>query len=133
MVAIKIGQWAEQFAQQYLLAQGLHLLAANYHSRYGEIDLIMQEQQCICFIEVKARHFNSQVDGFTAVTPAKQHKIILTAEHFLQHYPIYQDYAARFDVLVLQYAKPLDFQQPWQRLLQQNRVNLQWLKHAYRL
>jgi putative endonuclease len=133
MAGINIGQWAEQLALAYLSAQGLDALAQNYHSRYGEIDLIMQEEGCICFIEVKARRTNSMVDGFEAVDLAKQQRNILTAQCYLQQYERYQALDCRFDVLVVQYTKPVDFEQHWRRLLQQNTVNLQWLRHAYTL
>ena len=128
-----MGQWAEHCAQSYLLDQGLQLLAANYHSRYGEIDLIMLDQECICFIEVKARRYGSQVDGFSAVTKKKQQKIIVTAQIYLEQYAQFVTFTARFDVLVVEFSKALDLNLGWRALLQQNRLNLQWLKHAYRL
>ena len=45
------GQYYEGLAREYLLEQGLVLLNANYHCRFGEIDLIMLEQEVLCFVK----------------------------------------------------------------------------------
>ena len=46
------GQEAEEIAAKYLKAQGLKLITSNYRSRFGEIDLIMQDGESLVFIEV---------------------------------------------------------------------------------
>ena len=77
-------------------------MAKNYHSRAGEIDLIMLEKDNLCFIEVKYR--NSQAFGGAAysIPSAKQQKIIQTALSFLNHQQKYQKYAMRFDALLIE-------------------------------
>ncbi len=52
---LNLGQWAEQQALKLLQTQGFTLIVANYHCRYGEIDLIVQKDQELIFAEVKAR------------------------------------------------------------------------------
>jgi putative endonuclease len=52
---------SEIIAQKYLTQHGLKLIEQNYHSRYGEIDLIMQDQSTLVFIEVRQR--SSQLFG----------------------------------------------------------------------
>jgi uncharacterized protein (TIGR00252 family) len=49
------GEQAEALACQYLLDQGLQLIDKNFRSRRGEIDLIMQDNGCIVFVEVRFR------------------------------------------------------------------------------
>ena len=45
----------ESLAKKHLLKQGLTLFQQNYHSRFGEIDLVMLEGNTVCFIEDKYR------------------------------------------------------------------------------
>jgi putative endonuclease len=52
MISQQFGQAAEDFACQYLQTHGLKLLARNFRTRYGEIDLIMQIKEQLVFIEV---------------------------------------------------------------------------------
>ena len=52
---MKLGQWAEQQALTVLEEQGYVHVRSNYHSRFGEIDLIVQKGQELVFVEVKAR------------------------------------------------------------------------------
>ena len=72
------------------------LLCKNFHSRYGEIDLIATKDDIIAFVEVKTRAKDSLYSAAEAVTPAKQQKIILTALHYMEEYN--SDLQPRFDV-----------------------------------
>ena len=93
------GRRAEEYAVKLLMEQGCRLLAVNYSSRYGEIDIIVQDGAYICFVEVKARKPHAMVAAAAAVTPAKQRKIIQTALLYLQEHT--WDLQPRFDVLTL--------------------------------
>ena len=90
------GAWGEEQAALYLQKQGYNLLCRNFHSRYGEIDLIVQKDDIIAFVEVKTRSKNALYSAAEAVTPAKQQKIILTALHYMEEYNA--DLQPRFDV-----------------------------------
>ena len=89
------GRAGEEHIAQWLVDHGYEMVARNYHSRYGEIDLIAQKAPYLCFIEVKTREENSLVSPFEAISPTKQRKIFLTALEFLQKHPI--DLQPRFD------------------------------------
>jgi len=92
------GLAAEKLAATFLAKQGLKLVAQNYHCKYGEIDLIMQEASTLVFIEVRQRS-NSQFGSAAAsITPQKQQKLILTAQHYLQQHG---ECACRFDAIVM--------------------------------
>lgn len=107
------GLYFENVALRWLKAKGLKMLAKNYQSRAGEIDLIMQEKDTICFIEVKYR--NSQAFGGAAhsIPPSKQRKIIHTALSFISHQPRYQDQQMRFDALLIEPGSTTDYQVDW--------------------
>lgn len=70
-----VGNAAEEAAVQYLLAQGWEILARNYQTRSGEIDVIAREGQTVVFVEVKRRSTASVGSAAQAVTPAKMKKI----------------------------------------------------------
>ena len=90
------GRYAEIKASEYLQKKHYRLIDANYSSRFGEIDLIMQKGKYLCFIEVKMRNNNSIATPAEFVDEIKQQKIIKTAELYLQQNPT--KLQPRFDV-----------------------------------
>lgn len=52
---IKTGKWGETTALEYLREKGLNLVARNYRSADGEIDLVMEQEGELVFVEVKTR------------------------------------------------------------------------------
>lgn len=38
-----VGQWGEEKASEYLKQQGYKILHRNYHTKYGEIDIIAEK------------------------------------------------------------------------------------------
>ena len=71
----KIGEQTEAIASDYLKSQGLSLIEKNYHCRGGEVDLIMQEQDTLVFVEVKYRQSTGYGGAAAAVSATKQKKI----------------------------------------------------------
>lgn len=89
---------AEQMAATFLMNKGLKLVAKNYHCRFGEIDLIMQEGNVLVFIEVKLRTNASFGHAAYSITQRKQHKLLLTAQHYLQQHG---EQNCRFDAVIM--------------------------------
>jgi len=100
MKTIERGELNEKIACEYLKSQGLKLITANYHSRYGEVDLIMRDGTALVFVEVRYRRSNKFGGAAMSVTPAKQRKITLTALQFLQKNNK-TDLPCRFDVIAI--------------------------------
>lgn len=97
------GNYAEQVAAKYLNKQGLTLLENNFTCRYGEIDLIMQQNQELIFIEVKYRQSTNFGGAIMAIPSSKQKKIKKTAAFYLQQHQLNAyNTAHRFDVIALQ-------------------------------
>lgn len=90
------GKAGERYTAKYLAKNGYKVIAKNYHSRFGEIDIIAENAEYIVFVEVKTREAGSQVSPVEAVTPSKQRKIISTARLYLSQYPTSKQ--PRFDV-----------------------------------
>lgn len=81
--AKKAGRAGEDYTALWLENHGYSIVERNYHSRYGEIDIIVRDSQYIVFVEVKTRASGSMVPGAAAVTPSKQQKLLLTAQTYL--------------------------------------------------
>jgi putative endonuclease len=52
---LQLGQLGERAARKHLKRQGLKFLTANFRTDRGEIDLVMRDQDCLVFVEVKTR------------------------------------------------------------------------------
>ena len=91
------GRQGEAMAAQYLRKHGYDVIAANYHSRFGEIDLIARKRKQIVFVEVKLRKNAAFARAMEAVTVSKQDKLRKTALLWLAENP--GDWDARFDVI----------------------------------
>jgi putative endonuclease len=83
----RIGDEGEDFARQYLRARGYQILERNYHSRYGEVDLVAENDRCIVFVEVKTRTSDRFGLPEESVTPEKLEKINDTGLLWLQDHP----------------------------------------------
>lgn len=53
------GRLGEEYAARLLEREGYRILSRNFHTRYGEIDLIAQKGEILAFIEVKTRAADS--------------------------------------------------------------------------
>ncbi len=94
---IEFGRWAEKTAERFLKKKGMKLLARNYRCKFGEIDLIMLDDDFIVFVEVKAtRSFG--LDPVTHIDRAKKRRIVRMAKHFIAINRL-EECPARFDVV----------------------------------
>ncbi|MFT4926764.1 MAG: putative endonuclease [Phenylobacterium sp.] len=96
-----IGQINEDIARQYLIKQGLRFIVANYHCRYGELDLIMADHTVLVFVEVKFRRNHSHGGAAAAVNHSKQRKLIKTAQWYMQQQGLSNN-VTRFDVIAIE-------------------------------
>lgn len=78
------GTWAENYVADYLMRIGWEILARQFRTRYGEIDLIARDPQGTwVFVEVKARRSHMYGLPEEAVTPLKLRKITRTLHAYL--------------------------------------------------
>jgi putative endonuclease len=112
------GQLTESYAQEYLSKQGLTLIERNFHSRQGEIDLIMLDGDTYVFVEVKYRKSKDFGGAIAAVSTSKQKKIKQCVTFYL-HQNSLNEYntPCRVDVVALEG----DITQP----------DVTWLKNAF--
>jgi putative endonuclease len=112
------GQWAENVACDYLCAQGLRPVARNYRCRHGEIDLVMQHQDILVFVEVRYRSYQKYGGSRESIVLRKRRRILATAQYYLQTHPAARDCRCRFDVVLMGG--------------QQSAPSLQWIADAFR-
>lgn len=93
-----LGDRAEKLAYQFLKKQGLTLQQKNYHCRFGEIDIIMQHQDYLVFVEVRHRKSNKFGGALESVDARKQKKLRNSAHHYLNRHKK-TDSPCRFDIL----------------------------------
>jgi putative endonuclease len=96
-----LGHKAEDTACAYLERQGLRLLARNYRCPHGEIDLVMDHDNTLVFVEVRYRKNGMYGTALESVDARKQAKIRATAEHYLQRHGAAARRACRFDIVAL--------------------------------
>jgi putative endonuclease len=97
----QIGDAGESIAAEYLLAQGLRVLARNFRVKGGEIDLVCRDGASTVFVEVRRRSINPSADfggAAASITARKQQRLILAARHWLARHG---ECACRFDCVLI--------------------------------
>ncbi len=94
----QFGKSGEEIALGLLKKSGYKILARNYRTRLGEIDIVACDKDTICFIEVKSRHSDKFGSPQEAVLKSKQRQISKAALVFLKEKNLL-DRKARFDVV----------------------------------
>ena len=91
------GAWGEALAAEYLRKKHYRILAVNYRSRFGEIDLIAANSRFLVFVEVKLRRSAGFATAREYVNFRKQDRIRMTASIYLSRFPTRLQ--PRFDVI----------------------------------
>jgi putative endonuclease len=79
-----LGRWGESQAADFLQRKVYTILERNFHSAYGEIDLIAKCQEALVFVEVKTRPSDAFGMPEISVTKRKQEHLIASAQSYLQ-------------------------------------------------
>ena len=91
------GAWGEALAAAYLQKKRYKVIATNYRSRFGEIDLIVKDKKFLVFVEVKLRKSGAFAKAYEYVDRRKQDRIRVTASIYLDANPT--QLQPRFDVI----------------------------------
>lgn len=78
------GELGERAAKKHLQRAGLRFLVANFRSPRGEIDLVFQDEDCLAFVEVKARSSEEWTRPAAAVDKGQRRRISLAALDYLR-------------------------------------------------
>ena len=113
----EIGKRGEEIAAEFLERKGLRIVERNYHSRWGELDLVAAESDNrIHFVEVKTRTVVIFGTPAEAVTYMKQQKIKKTALTWLQSQEQYFS-CLSFDVIEVS--------------VKEKTARIRWLQHCF--
>ena len=102
------GIMAESRAVDFLENKGFDIIETRYKTKFGEVDIIAQKDDILCFIEVKYRP--DIYSALEAVSKSSQKRIENSALFFLSENDKYQEYALRFDVIALFDGKNDDYE-----------------------
>ena len=100
MKAAEFGRWGEERAAAHLQSMGYEIVARNWRSEYGEIDLVARHDATWVFVEVKARRSDEYGKPEEAITPAKQRHLLETALAYLGEHDL-DDVDWRVDVVAI--------------------------------
>ncbi len=92
------GDAAEAAAVRFLEARGYRVRARNFSCRYGELDVVAEQGDTVCFVEVRMRSSAVWGDPAHTVSFAKQRRVVKAALHYLFAHDL-RERMIRFDVV----------------------------------
>ncbi|MCF7884952.1 MAG: ribonuclease HII [Candidatus Marinimicrobia bacterium] len=96
-----IGQYGEHLAALHLYKKGFKIIERNYHCGvFGELDIIVEKDDLLCFVEVKTRRNKKYDPQDTGVNDNKMKQLGKIATAYLSENP-YPEHDCRFDVIVV--------------------------------
>lgn len=109
----EIGYKYEEIVVSYAVKSGFKIIERNYRTKFSEIDIIINDNNTIVFVEVKYRKINSFYEAVYSVSKAKQKRISKGALYYIMSNNLSLDNKYRFDVVAIDGKK------------------LKWIKNAF--
>lgn len=81
------GVRGEEIAAAHLRGLGYEIVARNVRTRYGEIDIVARDRDCLVFVEVKTRRSNALGAPEEAADLRKLAQVAALAESYLATLP----------------------------------------------
>ena len=78
-----LGAWGEERTARFLRRKGYRILARNFRTRLGEIDLVALRRRVLCFVEVKTRPRGGGESAEASIGPVERRKLRQCAEIYL--------------------------------------------------
>lgn len=79
----RVGKIGEDIAVNYFKNNNYHVLARNIRFRFGEIDIMLEKNGVLIFVEVKTRRSNKYGAPFESVSSEKIRKMHLVVRKIL--------------------------------------------------
>ena len=114
-----VGSRAEQCALKFLQRNGLRLIRKNFRCRFGELDLIMRDRDCLVIVEVRYRLSAEFATPAVTVDDRKQSKIVRATLAFQSVTRRFREWPVRFDVIAILHTED-------------GPGTIQWIKDAFR-
>ncbi|MCR5452066.1 MAG: YraN family protein [Lachnospiraceae bacterium] len=97
-----MGSEKEKAAADYLKQQGYNILETNFYTKFGEIDIVAEDEGYLVFAEVKYRTSEGSGLPEEALTKQKIHKICKSAGYYLMRKRLPDSTPVRFDVVAIE-------------------------------
>ena len=82
-----LGRTGERIAREHLERLGYRVVASNYRTRFGELDLIVCDETWLVFVEVKTRRADGLESSVQAVSHEKCRRVRKMAAAWLVEAP----------------------------------------------
>ena len=105
------GAAAERLAGEYLMRQGLAIVARNFRTRAGEIDLVARDGGTLVFVEVRMRRSAIHGGAVESITAQKRKRLVAAANGYLAM--LGREPPCRFDAILLRALDPSTIE--WRR------------------
>ena len=99
----RLGAEAEELVAARLAREGYKVVARNYLTRVGEVDIVARKGECLCFVEVRSRSTAAMGSPALTVDARKQRQVVRAAMHYLAANRI-TSLVARFDVAAVTFG-----------------------------
>lgn len=95
------GNRGEELALNHLIGLGYLPLARNWRCRSGELDLVMRDNDCVVFVEVKARHGERAGRAQLALSFNQSRRMLNAGEWFIADHPEFSELFWRCDLVAI--------------------------------
>lgn len=99
----ELARAGENRAVDYLVTNSYNVICRNFRVKQGEIDIIVEKNQHLIFVEVKTRSYHSIQSALDNVSYTKQRHITRVAQAYCKQNPQFDNHNTRFDVIVVLY------------------------------
>jgi putative endonuclease len=97
----EIGAWGEAVAARYLSEHGYVIRDRNWRAGHGELDIVVERNAEIIFVEVRTRRSNTFGRPEESLDAHKQAKLIETATAYLLKHELF-DVQWRIDMIAIE-------------------------------
>jgi putative endonuclease len=94
------GARAEGLAAEFLMRHGLAIVARNFRTRFGEIDLVARDGRMLVFVEVRMRSSTRYGGALESISAQKRARLVSAANGYLA--AIGREPPCRFDAILMQ-------------------------------
>jgi putative endonuclease len=94
------GAEGEEAAVRLLEEAGFRVRDRNWTCRFGELDIVAEREDLVCFVEVRMRSHAAWGDPAHTISFGKQRKVVKAALHYLFTHHL-ADRMIRFDVVTV--------------------------------
>ena len=80
------GAYGERVARQHLEGLGYAILQTNYRCRWGEVDIVAQQEDTLVFVEVRTKQHLTYGTPQESISQRKMDRLVATAQTYLQEH-----------------------------------------------